>query len=589
MEVWTRTKVTAICVTHDVDEAILLADRVVMMTNGPDATHRQDHGGRPAAPAHPQGAARAPRLLRTTARSCSTSSRNTNHALTIEATAVPRDEHRRLVVDRRRHGLGPDAGAPVRRRRPAPSTSRCSTPSRAATTTASCCRRCCRARRPTTRSSPMTTPGTPRNGIDAPLGRARSTQIDRDAQGRRLDQGGEAPYDKLVIATGSAPFIIPVPGKDLPGVVHLPRPRRHQRDDRGRASRGAKAVVIGGGLLGLEAAAGLQRAGHGGHGHPPDGPPDGAPAGPRRRLSAAEGRWRRAASSIHCKGATKAILGKDRVEAVLLDDGTVYAADHRRAWRWASAPKRGSPMTRISRSGAASSSTTQMHTSDPAILRSANAWSMTGSCSALSPRSTIRPRSLAAHAAGRRTPPSRPVQTATKLKVTGVDLFRAGDFAEGAGARGHRVPRSRRAASTSGWSSKDDRLIGAVMYGDTADGAWFFDLIKDGTDISPMRDTLIFGPAFQGGAPLDPMAAVAALPPEAEICGCNGVCKGKIVDGHRRRGRPRWTRCARRPRPVRLLRHLHRAGRTGAGADPGRRLHPATPVQPMCKCTDHTP
>ena len=50
-----------------------------------------------------------------------------------------------------------------------------------------------------------------------------------------------------------------------------------------------------------------------------------------------------------------------------------------------------------------------------------------------------------------------------------------------------------------------------------------------------MRDTLIFGQAYQGGAPLDPMAAVAALPDDAEICGCNGVCKGKIVD----RSRPR--------------------------------------------------
>mgnify|MGYP001227068511 CR=1 FL=1 len=67
------------------------------------------------------------------------------------------------------------------------------------------------------------------------------------------------------------------------------------------------------------------------------------------------------------------------------------------------------------------------------------------------------------------------------------------------------------------------------MYGDTSDGAWFFDLLKKGTDVAEMRDTLIFGPAFAGGSPLDPMAAVAALPDEAEICGCNGVCKGKIT------------------------------------------------------------
>jgi nitrite reductase (NADH) large subunit len=76
---------------------------------------------------------------------------------------------------------------------------------------------------------------------------------------------------------------------------------------------------------------------------------------------------------------------------------------------------------------------------------------------------------------------------------------------------------------------RDNRIIGTVLYGETADGAWFNDLKKKGTDISAMRDTLIFGQAYQGGSPLDPMAAVAALPDDAEICGCNGVCKGKIT------------------------------------------------------------
>ena len=68
------------------------------------------------------------------------------------------------------------------------------------------------------------------------------------------------------------------------------------------------------------------------------------------------------------------------------------------------------------------------------------------------------------------------------------------------------------------------------MYGDTGDGNWFFGLIKDAAPVDEMRETLIFGPAFQGGAPVDPMAAVAALPPDAEICGCNGVCKSTITE-----------------------------------------------------------
>ncbi|MGL6209259.1 MAG: (2Fe-2S)-binding protein, partial [Paracoccaceae bacterium] len=122
----------------------------------------------------------------------------------------------------------------------------------------------------------------------------------------------------------------------------------------------------------------------------------------------------------------------------------------------------------------------------------------------------------------------RPAQTATKLKVTGVDLFSAGDFAEGSG-REEIVFRDPGRSIYKRLVLQDNRLIGAVLYGDTANGNWFFQHIKDCTDISGTRETLIFGPAFQGGTSADPLAAVAALPPEAEICGCNGVCKGRIV------------------------------------------------------------
>ena len=76
---------------------------------------------------------------------------------------------------------------------------------------------------------------------------------------------------------------------------------------------------------------------------------------------------------------------------------------------------------------------------------------------------------------------------------------------------------------------KENRIIGTVLFGETGDGAWFNDLKKKSVDISDMRETLIFGQAYQGGAPLDPTAAVAALPDDAEICGCNGVCKGTIT------------------------------------------------------------
>jgi nitrite reductase (NADH) large subunit len=118
--------------------------------------------------------------------------------------------------------------------------------------------------------------------------------------------------------------------------------------------------------------------------------------------------------------------------------------------------------------------------------------------------------------------------TSTKLKVTGVDLFSAGDFAEG-DVKDEIVLRDPARGIYKRIVLRDDRIIGAVLYGDTADGSWYFDLLKKNVDIGAMRNALILGQAYQGGVALDPIAAVAALSDDAEICGCNGVCKGAIT------------------------------------------------------------
>ena len=125
--------------------------------------------------------------------------------------------------------------------------------------------------------------------------------------------------------------------------------------------------------------------------------------------------------------------------------------------------------------------------------------------------------------------------TPTKLKVTGIDLYSIGDFADG-DDREEIVLRDATAGVYKRLILRDDTIIGTVLFGETADGAWFNDLKKKAVNISDMRETLIFGQAYQGGAPLDPMAAVAALPDDAEICGCNGVCKGKIVETVKAKG-----------------------------------------------------
>ncbi len=417
------------------------------------------------------------------------------------------------------------------------------------------------------------------NAIEARFGEA-VVKIDRE---RRVvvSAGGETRYDKLVLATGSAPFIIPVQGKELPGVVTY-RDLEDTNAMIAAAKPGAKAVVIGGGLLGLEAAAGM--AARGAEvvvihimGHLME-----------RQLDPSAGYLlqkdlERRGIKVHCKGATKAILGTDRVEAVLLDDGTVYPAD------LVCMAVGIRPEVRLANDahldvGRGVTVDDQMTTSDPAIFALGECVEHNKQLFGLVAPLYDQAKVLAAILAGQAAD-FRPVQTATKLKVTGVDLFSAGDFADGPG-REDVVFRDPGRGIYKRLVLEGDRLVGAVMYGDTADGAWFFSMVKDGTDVTPMRDTLIFGPAFQGGAQSDPLAAVAALPLDAEICGCNGVCKGKIITAIQggavtldavRAGTKASSSCGTCTGLVEQVMALTLGDAFTANTNP-----------PMCKCTDHT-
>lgn len=350
------------------------------------------------------------------------------------------------------------------------------------------------------------------------------TRIDRKAK-VVFSRAGETPYDKLVLATGSAPFIIPVAGRDLPGV----RAFRDLDDVEAMIAAaekpGARAVVIGGGLLGLEAAAALRSRGmevvvlHL-MGHLMERQLD--PAAGYLLQKELEGRG----IKVHCKAQTKAILGDGRAEAVLLEDGTVYPAD---LVVMAVGIR---PETRIAVDAGLYVERgivvdDQMVTSDPDILAIGECVEHERICYGL-----VAPlydmAKVAAATLREKAAAFRPVETATQLKVTGVNLYSAGDFADG-DDREEIVLRDAAAGIYKRLVLKDNRILGAVLYGDTADGAWFFDLLKKGADISDQRDTLIFGQAYQGGGRLDSTATVAALPDEAEICGCNGVCKGKIT------------------------------------------------------------
>lgn len=332
-------------------------------------------------------------------------------------------------------------------------------------------------------------------------------------------------YDKLVIATGSIPIVIPIPGHHLDGVMVY-----RDLDDVEKmiavAGNKGKATVIGGGLLGLEAAAGLHEQGmtvtviHL------------ADTLMEKQLDTAAGYLLKTAMeqkgiTILTGANTQCIEGDDYVTAVQLQDGTCIESD-----LVVMAVGIKPSVTLAAASGLAVNRgvlvNDQMETSCPDVFAVGECVEHRDICYGLVAPLYEMAGVLAQRLLQQDTAYPGSV-TSTKLKVSGVDLFSAGDFTA-TDKREEIVLRDASAEIYKRLVIEDHTIVGVVLYGDTVDGPWFFDLLKRGVDITEMRDTLIFGQHYQGGPPLDPTAAVAALPREAEICGCNGICKGKIVD-----------------------------------------------------------
>ncbi|WP_447931026.1 nitrite reductase large subunit NirB [Sphingopyxis fribergensis] len=349
--------------------------------------------------------------------------------------------------------------------------------------------------------------------------------IDRAAKTVTTRSGLSDNYDWLLIATGSDPFIIPVPGKDLAGVIAF-----RDMDDvdtmLAAADAGGDAVIIGGGLLGLEAAHGLSLRGmkvtviHL------------MPTLMERQLDEAAG-WL-LKNALEARGQTiltgadtAEIVGDGKVEGVKLKDGTLIPAS---LVVMAVGIR---PSTRLARDaglavGRGIQVDDHMVTSDPHVLAVGECVEHDGQVYGLVAPLWDMCRSLADGLVEQPTG-YRGSVTSTKLKVSGIDVFSAGDFSGGDGCEDIVL----RDASRGVYKRvivRDDRIVGAVLYGDTADGSWYFDLLRKQADVSGLRDLLIFGQAFAaGGGAANPKAAVAALSDDAEICGCNGVTKGQVV------------------------------------------------------------
>ena len=316
--------------------------------------------------------------------------------------------------------------------------------------------------------------------------------IDRHKRIVRARSGLEVAYDRLLLATGSSPFIVPVPGAQLEGVVGF-----RDLDDvdtmLAAARRGGSAVVIGGGLLGLEAANGLLRQGMSVTVvHLTDSLMNQQldPAAALLLKSALEQRGLR----ILLGAQTQAILGQGRVEAVRFADGSEVPAD---LVVMAAGVRPNVALAReaglhVERAIVVDDT---LQTYDPRVYAVGECVQHRKATFGLVAPIWDQARVCAAHLAG--LGHRRYVQqaTATKLKVTGIDLYSAGDIVGMEGSE-DLVLRDRHAGVYKRLVLAGGRVTGAVLYGDVADGPWYFDLIQRGTDISAIRDRLLFGPGL---------------------------------------------------------------------------------------------
>jgi nitrite reductase (NADH) large subunit len=367
--------------------------------------------------------------------------------------------------------------------------------------------------------------------------------IDRANKKVISDDGIEVEYDRLVIATGSNPFMPPVPGINLSGVLAY----RDIVDTEAMIAASIQyknAVVIGAGLLGLEAANGLLQRGmdvtvvHL------------AEWIMERQLDKVAADMLQ--SSLEEKG-MKFLLGRNtealisgassRVEAIRFKDGmqipadlVVVAAGIRPNFSLAESSGLFCGLGRVR--GIHVSDTMQTIT-DPSIYAVGECVVHRGVTYGLVSPLFEQAKVCANHLANLGISQYKGSITSTKLKVTGIDVFSAGDFSGGEDTEDIYL-HDKQAGIYKRILVKNDRIIGSVLYGDTSDAAWYFKLMKDEQNVHEIRNQLLFGNSFSasqlGDAGHKGQNLAATMSDTAEICGCNGVCKGDIVKAIKENG-----------------------------------------------------
>jgi len=320
----------------------------------------------------------------------------------------------------------------------------------------------------------------------------RATQVDAAARSVTLAGGAQLGFSKLVFAIGSQPIKPDIPGMDLPGVLTF----RDVDDVNAIAATkaaGVRVVVIGGGLLGLEAAYGLAKAGARVTllhlmDRLMERQLDQRAALMLKRAVEAKG------IAVRLQAQTARIAGSARVEAVELRDGTTIAAD---AVVVAVGIRANTALARTAglEVGRGIVVDDHLETSAAGVHAIGECAEHRGCCYGLVEPAYEQAQLLARRLAGERA--SYPGSVlATNLKVSGVNVFSAGDFLATADDAEEIVLSDPAVGIYKKLTLAQDRLVGAVLFGDTADGLWYLDLIRAGTSVADIRDDLVFGRAL---------------------------------------------------------------------------------------------
>lgn len=370
------------------------------------------------------------------------------------------------------------------------------------------------------------------NGIKLVVGE-KAVRIDTKQRQITTQLGKHFDYDRVIIATGSQPFMLPIGGSNKEGVIAF----RNIKDCETMleaSKQYKKAVVIGGGLLGLEAARGLIHLGMETsvvhiHDYLMERQLDEPASRMLQRELEAQG------MTFLLNKQSAFISGRKRVKALHFTDGSEVQAD---LIVMAVGIR---PNVELAKASGIDVNrgiivNDEMETNLPGIYAVGECAEHRGIAYGLVAPLYEQGMVLAKRLAGIDAPGYQGSVTSTKLKVSGVDVFSAGSFIEDASRKSLRIQDDLAGTYKKITIDSNGKLIGAVLFGDTSDGAELFSLIKRGEVVEGREKELLLGISLDQLNGGNPAARYEAMPDDEIVCGCNGVTKATIVDAIHSKG-----------------------------------------------------